>query len=586
MYPTRQTNSGPGSPQGHQDQAAPRNSDVTLRTPDDPVNDPRLNQSFPGLFGFDGPSTRHPSPPYFPRPALPPLPGVMGGINAAHPGYMPKFTNSLSNSDRSSYANPRTTRRRYDPALGAASREEYDRLNPYNRNNRSRDDQPPTRARSRSPDTKLTTAGAHRPQFPMPDSVEWPNQWHPGKSTGSYQTPCSEGPVSGKQLVKWESEESKDPACEFSAPCRMRPSPDGMHWRKVVSHVFGRNKASTKLFPQYVWVHYCRKHYQRARYRADQWPFTQCDLLLESLNRMESWGGVENFELILRRREQLRVENEPSVHGDELQASGGRNASKSRREPRTSLALTAPQRSRKHPTAINAPVPLWLRGLVGKSKSFTNIRETIEHVRSYLGDLRKEEREEQMSLTMSPSVTLSPRHAAGKSRKRPAKSTGFRNNQRLQASRVRFPDVEILPTFKPWVVEAALRQRSACKKVIKQESQDHEVPDEEQVVELNDAHDTVNPLVGPGVADPANTHLVRPCVLEHIPNAPVEAEAATSAAEQVRLSENRGQSRIGRAGTNSGNSDSQRRRSQRVYIESLNRVSNQGSIKKPRERKR
>lgn len=380
-------------------------------------------------------------------------------------------------------------------------------------------------------------------------------------------TPRHQGPPrhrQGQEIAKLEVEQ-KDPACEFSAPCRMGPSPDGMHWRKVVSHVFGRNKASTKLFPQYVWVHYCRKHYQRARYRADQWPFTQCDLLLESLNRMERWGGVDSFELILRRREALRVDNEPDADSNEQLAGARPTASTSRKETRASRALAAPQRSRKHPTAINAPVPLWLRQLVGKSKSFDNIRELVEHVRTYLGDLRKEERAEQLSLPTSPSLSVSPRHAAGKARKRPVKTTGFKNNQRLQTSRVRFPDVEILPSFKPWVVEAALRQRSTRKQEVKEESQHPDIPDNERVVELDDVEGALGSHTRPADTQPA----------AHTPDVPVDAAA-------VEETQGHYQSRVGRAGTNSGNSESQRRRSQRVYVDLLNRVSSHGSVKKPR----
>lgn len=59
------------------------------------------------------------------------------------------------------------------------------------------------------------------------------------------------------------------PLCEYSTPCQMSTGSEGVYFRKVVSHLFGRNKTSTKLFPQHVWVLYCRRHYQRARYRAE-----------------------------------------------------------------------------------------------------------------------------------------------------------------------------------------------------------------------------------------------------------------------------------------------------------------------------
>lgn len=245
--------------------------------------------------------------------------------------------------------------------------------------------------------------------------------------------------------------------CEFSSPCRMNPSPDGMHWRKVVSHIFGRNKASTKLFPDAVWVHYCRKHYQRARYRADQWPFTQCDLIVESLYRMEQWNGVLSFELTLRRREQDRDTGQmPS------------------RNPALTRYL---QSGRRHPTAVTAPVPDWLRNELGKNKSFNDIRRIVERVREYMVAMRREEKAQQeRRIAIAGPPRRDPGSAVGNglssssgkaSRAHP--DTYYRHGgwqsvvppkgatpkypSTAQMSRVRFPDVEILPTFHPWVWE-------------------------------------------------------------------------------------------------------------------------------------
>ncbi|KAF7174093.1 hypothetical protein CNMCM6106_008200 [Aspergillus hiratsukae] len=80
--------------------------------------------------------------------------------------------------------------------------------------------------------------------------------------------------------------EPHEPICEFTHPCTTstttsnpsnantssvpsgKANASGGNPRKLISHIFGRNKTSTKLFPAHVWVHYCRKHYQRARYRS------------------------------------------------------------------------------------------------------------------------------------------------------------------------------------------------------------------------------------------------------------------------------------------------------------------------------
>ncbi|KAF7712923.1 Uncharacterized protein PECH_002345 [Penicillium ucsense] len=224
------------------------------------------------------------------------------------------------------------------------------------------------------------------------------------------------------------------PVCEFSRPCKMGPSPDGVHFRKVVSHLFGRNKASTKLFPETVWVFYCRKHYQRARYRAAQWPFNQCELLLQSLDRMEQWGRVRSFELRLRRREALRADLET-----ERPSRGG-----------------LLDNGRRHPTAFTAPVPDWLQQEVGVGKSFDDIRGIVERIRCDLRNAHQElETLPQSQVADDGQVsTLESEHA-------PASADNFERR-----SFARFPDIEILPDFDSGVLE----QSRAPKRLEKRQS--------------------------------------------------------------------------------------------------------------------
>lgn len=46
------------------------------------------------------------------------------------------------------------------------------------------------------------------------------------------------------------------------------PANSGDH-REVVSHIFGRNKACTRDLANDLWIYWCRKHYQRLKYRAE-----------------------------------------------------------------------------------------------------------------------------------------------------------------------------------------------------------------------------------------------------------------------------------------------------------------------------
>ncbi|KAF3932068.1 hypothetical protein ABW20_dc0105423 [Dactylellina cionopaga] len=96
------------------------------------------------------------------------------------------------------------------------------------------------------------------------------------------------------------------PKCSYVEDCNTS-SP----LRKVVSHIFGRNKLSTRQIPKNIWVYYCRKHYQRSRYRDPKgFAKLQCDLVRRQVDRLEAWGGVEDWVIKVRRREEIRISKE------------------------------------------------------------------------------------------------------------------------------------------------------------------------------------------------------------------------------------------------------------------------------------
>ncbi|OAA55430.1 hypothetical protein ISF_07941 [Cordyceps fumosorosea ARSEF 2679] len=104
----------------------------------------------------------------------------------------------------------------------------------------------------------------------------------------------------------------------------------GSQLRKAISHLFGRNKACTLRIPKHVWVYYCRKHYQRIRYRnAKTYPLNQMELVKLQIVRLQAWSEknrnqnsgayIRMWTLSLRKREQSRIENgggaeDPVVH--------------------------------------------------------------------------------------------------------------------------------------------------------------------------------------------------------------------------------------------------------------------------------
>lgn len=106
---------------------------------------------------------------------------------------------------------------------------------------------------------------------------------------------------------------SQSPKCSYCNICTT-----GSPLRKVVSHIFGRNKLSTRQIPKNVWVYYCRKHYQRSRYRNPRGFARQQVLLVKrQCERLELWGGVKDWVIKVRRREELRM-NREGDNGDDV----------------------------------------------------------------------------------------------------------------------------------------------------------------------------------------------------------------------------------------------------------------------------
>lgn len=279
------------------------------------------------------------------------------------------------------------------------------------------------------------------------------------------------------------------PQCEFAGICPMGTEDETTH-RKIISHIFGRNKSATKVFPQYVWVHYCRKHYQRARYRAAQWPFTQCDLLLESLSRMEQWGGVQSFQLILRRREQYRVD-----HSGHVRKPNG-NTSSRQPSKRSTGSSTSKEDNRRTPRAVMAPVPKWLRERTGDGLNFNDVREIIHQVRQHMEDVRRNA-EDGEDATKNSLLNKHP----GTEKKKSYRPSSKRSATRTPKSPILFPDVEIIPIFKQW----ALDQWENTRRL--QERKDPSFDDKKK---LDDSADRVsNSTSSPRVDQPMNGRTTR-----------------------------------------------------------------------------
>ncbi|KAH8842251.1 hypothetical protein MCOR27_002283 [Pyricularia oryzae] len=144
-------------------------------------------------------------------------------------------------------------------------------------------------------------------------------------ATQPWENPTVEGPEEDRDAedpgAASDYDEESTPRCLFG----VRPCDTGSQLRKAVSHIFGRNKLCTRQIPDNAWVHYCRKHYQRSRYRAGpDYSLTQIGLVIRQINKIRNWsdynvahnrssGVVTSWRLQLRKREEKRRETKQQL---------------------------------------------------------------------------------------------------------------------------------------------------------------------------------------------------------------------------------------------------------------------------------
>ncbi|RFU30958.1 hypothetical protein B7463_g5388, partial [Scytalidium lignicola] len=205
-----------------------------------------------------------------------------------------------------------------------------------------------------------------------PPSSHHPDQCSPA-ATLIHVAPATP-PASAGQV------EDQSITCMYIANCDTGSQP-----RKAISHIFGRNKMCTRKIPQNVWVHYCRKHYQRSRYRnPKEYAKLQCDLVQQQIRRVHDWsennlqtaqpGVVQDWGLAIRKREQKRLDDMGSSSRKRSAATFDQNDSEDGDngddigDRRNSVPLTA--------------VPDWLLALCGKGYSTTEILEIFSRLHS------------------------------------------------------------------------------------------------------------------------------------------------------------------------------------------------------------
>lgn len=220
------------------------------------------------------------------------------------------------------------------------------------------------------------------------------------------------------------------PICQYVPNCQMNRDPSNAFCRKTVSHIFGRNKTSTQLIPNELWIWYCRKHYQRQRYRVDNWAETQVDIVLMTLDRFEAWGNIQSFSVTLRKREQDRnrgsndIENvntpasrrrtsgrisatraQEILYKARVTAAGGR-AVTDNSDPSASqdVQVTSTGRRKSFPVNVASPVPRFLYPYLRDGQSFQDVRHIMEEIKSYI----KREQDQNNKEVSFPDIEILP----------------------------------------------------------------------------------------------------------------------------------------------------------------------------------
>ena len=232
---------------------------------------------------------------------------------------------------------------------------------------------------STAPDSRSTMKGFSRDLDEDSDSDG--NSNHTPESDVNNEL---EGSRSIEGLVKQESLD-EDMLAEGDAPTGESPSlcqymakcnTGSRDYRKVISHIFGRNKKCTTQIPESCWVIYCRKHYQRTRYRtskaqAKTYFNIQFDNLVRQLDNMENWGGVRSWTVSLRKKER------DILHAEDRQIA--------------QLRKSGANINNNTETQYHKCRERFLLPYCGKEKSFADVRIMVDAIQREVADLNQTE---------------------------------------------------------------------------------------------------------------------------------------------------------------------------------------------------
>ncbi|MCJ1466490.1 hypothetical protein MMC07_005109 [Pseudocyphellaria aurata] len=153
--------------------------------------------------------------------------------------------------------------------------------------------------------------------------------------------------------------------------------------RKVVSHVFGRNKTCTMQIPESCTISWCRQHYQRFRYRSkENWIKIQIDIIRRQLDRIENWGGAMSWTIDWGKGEKEAIDVENAVITQRVNSAsyyGNATGFTAINQTRTANALEKPfDESQSTTSSIR-----FLQSHMGAGKSINEVRATVDAVEKW-----------------------------------------------------------------------------------------------------------------------------------------------------------------------------------------------------------
>ncbi|KAI1274611.1 hypothetical protein F5Y07DRAFT_212964 [Xylaria sp. FL0933] len=205
--------------------------------------------------------------------------------------------------------------------------------------------------------------------------------------------------------------------CEFEENCDTNST-----LRKAISHIFGRNKLCTRAIPEEVWVHWCRKHYQRDRYRElHEYTKRQCSLVMDQINRIQEWSDVnsangvatvvQDWTLSMRKRERERNSKSKRLPNEESDREDDPNA-----------------------FCTGSGVPPWLKDLCDKRYSTDEILAIAARIKHEIASSKAQSYPEIEILPNIPTNSVEDATSKTQGKQKPSSSTVHKRSRSLSVT--------------------------------------------------------------------------------------------------------------------------------------------------------